>query len=189
LGQNLVIANLPSIDLPWIEKSSQSAPVDPLAKFHYRQLNSPRINKKMLGFTQRRNCSSHTLNIPNSLSPSTSRKHTSDQTDSNSAQNSPVNFRRLNLNKDSRPRPRSLSDDRMNSNEDELCHLAALLPSDINNDKSSPSLSPTNTCRKTGTRGFKFQSRPLETHHNDRQDPYQIEMDEHKPFICDSAII
>jgi len=163
LGQNLVIANLPSIDLPWIEKSSQSAPVDPLAKFHYRQLNSPRINKKMLGFTQRRNCSSHTLNIPNSLSPSTSRKHTSDQTDSNSAQNSPVNFRRLNLNKDSRPRPRSLSDDRMNSNEDELCHLAALLPSDINNDKS--------------------------THHNDRQDPYQIEMDEHKPFICDSAII
>ena len=90
----------------------------------------------MLGFTQRRNCSSHTLNIPNSLSPSTSRKHTSDQTDSNSAQNSPVNFRRLNLNKDSRPRPRSLSDDRMNSNEDELCHLAALLPSDINNDKS-----------------------------------------------------
>jgi len=163
LGQNLVLANLPSIDLPWLEKSSHSAPVDPLAKFHYRQLNSPRINKKMLCFNQRRNCSSHTLNIPNSLSPSTSRKHTSDQTDSNSAQNSPVNYRRLNLNKDSRPRPRSLSDDRMNSKEDELCHLAALLPSDTNNDRL--------------------------THHNDRQDQYQIEMDEHKPFICDSAII
>merc|ERR1719148_418013 len=141
-----------------------SAPVDPLAKFHYRQLHSPRINKKMLCFNKRRNCSSHTLNIPNS-SPSISRKkHTSSdhqQTDSNSAQNSPVNYRRLNLNKDLRPRPRSLSDDRMNSNEDELCHYAALLPSESNNDRS--------------------------THQNDQQDQYnQLEMEELKPFICDS---
>jgi len=160
-GPHLVLADLPSIDLPWLEKPN-SAPVDPLAKFHYRQLNSPRINKKMLCFNKRRNCSSHTLNIPNN-SPSISRKHTSDQTDSNSAQNSPVNYRRLNLNKDLRPRPRSLSDDRMNSNEDELCHYAALLPSsESNNDRVT---------------------------HNDKQDQYQLEMEERKPFICDSAII
>ena len=46
-----------------------------------------------------------------------------------------MNYRRLNLKTDLKPRPRSLSDDRMNSNEDELCHYAALLPSETNNDR------------------------------------------------------
>ena len=97
-----------------LENKPNSAPVNPLARFHYQLSNSPRGQRKRLLI---RNSSSHTLNIPNS-SPSVNRKHTSDTTDNTankSAQNSPSNIRRHDLKQDLKPRPRSLSDDRMNN--------------------------------------------------------------------------
>ena len=131
--------------------------MDSLARFRYQLSNSPRIGQRKRLLI--RNSSSHTLNIPNS-SPSVNRKHTSDTTDNTankSAQNSPSNIRRHNLKQDLKPRPRSLSDDRMNNDHTTVADdiYRRLLPSEQDQSGSN-------------------RINPDQTH---------IEMDELKPFI------
>ena len=111
-------------------------------KFLSRTRNSPRTPKKnMLSTLAQRGgynwSSSHTLNIPNS--PLVSRKETkaNQQQDNKSAQNSPVTQRSNNVKDLLRPRPRSLSEDRMN-NEDDLFERVSLLPPQTHFDGNLP---------------------------------------------------